>query len=135
MERELFNLLHKNLQLAIKNETFKLSNDFKILHTSFIQLHDKTKYFQLKETIPKNIRKDQLFLNLQYSNLVKNFSFYDPIEYYHSVEEFLTYTLNYEIITGRCLTNFINIITILLQTIGIYRKQLLLLVFQQERSN
>lgn len=105
MERNLFLSLDYDFRLSKLNKKFELSREFDYLHTQFCLLHNSEKYFKLEPRINVK-RKDQLLLNLQYNNLLFGFPIYSYEYYCQCAEEFCTYFLNYEIVSGRCSPQF-----------------------------
>lgn len=105
MERELYKILDLDLRVGRLNKRFELSREFEKLHNDYIGFVDKKFYFNLEPNIKVN-RKDQLLLNLQYNNLLYSYNIHDYNDYCNYVEEFCTYFLNYEVITGYCSPKF-----------------------------
>lgn len=105
MERELYTIIKLDLKIGKINKKYILSKQFTSLHDKFVNLNNRNNYFYLNPDI-KVKRKDQLILNIQYNNLFYGFYLYEYKEYCRCAEEFFTYFLNYEIITGICSPDF-----------------------------
>lgn len=103
MDRELYRILDLDFRICKRNKHFQVSEEFKLLHRYFVDMHDSRNYFQLTPKI-KVKRKDQLLLNLQYNNLLNGIYTYE--DYLCYTEEFFTYVINYELTTGNCAPNF-----------------------------
>lgn len=111
MQRDLYSYLSSDMKRGRHNNFYVLSPAFISLHMQFMDTLDIHNVFSLSSSSYEQ-RKDQLLLNLQYSNLLhggKRFVYqYD--EYYRYTEEFFTYFLNYELTTKNGSHSFIQYI-------------------------
>lgn len=109
MELELYKTLDLDFRISKINKLFILSEEFILVHNTFVKTLNPDNYFTLETNINVK-RRDQLLLNIQYNNLLYSLNVCTYEDYCKCAEEFFTYFLNYEIITRHGCPQFPNII-------------------------
>ncbi|WBR61496.1 hypothetical protein [Drosophila suzukii associated hytrosavirus 1] len=121
MERGLFKTLDLDFRISKIKKKFVLSESFERIHNNYVELFSRDTFTLSPDIMVK--RKDQLLLNLQFNNLFHSYNMYTYQDYCRYAEEFFTYFLNYEIITGICSPQFPKIIRSIFERLELYAKQ------------
>lgn len=109
MEYEMYRNLFLDIKYGETIHKYTVSQNFIILHNVMVSKIHSEKQFILKANIVAE-RKDQLLLNLQYNKLLNGLYRYSYEDYKRNMEEFFTYFLNYELITGYWCPEFPNMV-------------------------